>query len=108
MCSITFNSFVGSNSSNCAGLPVHIHASFALQDNRRGFWRHADDTDGKHRIWANWNEHIIEKVIPEIYADALKQHVVFCLRYMWGTACNSTYQDALSCYCVRTVYGRIV
>ena len=55
------------------GLPVHVHAGFALQDNRRGIWRHADDTDGIHETWAIWNEHIIKEVIPQIYADALKK-----------------------------------
>ena len=49
--------------SHWPGLPVHAHAGFALEDNRRGMWRHAEDTDGSHRSWADWNEHIIGKAL---------------------------------------------
>ncbi|CAJ1365763.1 unnamed protein product, partial [Effrenium voratum] len=69
------------------GLPVHVHAGFALEDNRRGMWRHAEDTDGSHRSWADWNEHIIGKVVPEVYADALTylaQHEVMADADVFG------------------------
>lgn len=54
------------------GLPIHIHAGFVLQDNRRSLWRQAKDQDGQHRDWATWNEYILEHAIPLLYADALK------------------------------------
>ncbi|CAE7666240.1 SACS [Symbiodinium sp. CCMP2592] len=54
------------------GLPVHLHAGFALQANRRGIWRFAPDLDGEHQIWAEWNEEILESVVPEVYSEGLK------------------------------------
>lgn len=51
---------------------MHVHAGFALQDNRRGIWRQAEDTDGIHKTWASWNEYMIKEAICQIYADALK------------------------------------
>ena len=53
-------------------LPVHVHADFALHDNRRGFWRHARDLDGQHLARAAWNEHILRIALPKVYADVLQ------------------------------------
>lgn len=57
---------------NHTGLPVHLHAGFALQDNRRGIWHRAAYLDGQHETWADWNEYILEDVAPHVYGDALK------------------------------------
>lgn len=54
------------------GLPVHLHAGFALHDNRREIWHRAADWDGQHETWADWNDYILQDVAPHVYADALK------------------------------------
>ena len=74
------------------GLPVHVHAGFALQDNRRGIWRNVSDTDGIHKMWAAWNEHILATAIPEVYAEVLTFLAVSWLP--WGRErLTETFQD---------------
>eukprot|EP00915_Cephaloidophora_sp_WS-2016_P011374 GHVH01016717.1.p1 GENE.GHVH01016717.1~~GHVH01016717.1.p1 ORF type:complete len:836 (+),score=122.42 GHVH01016717.1:748-3255(+) len=44
-----------------SGLPVHVHGSFILTDNRRTLWT-GTDTDGLSDLWAEWNRALIAKM----------------------------------------------
>ena len=54
------------------GLPLHVHAGFCLMDNRRDLWRNSQDLDGDHASWAVWNEHIMQDVVPRLYASSIE------------------------------------
>ena len=46
------------------GLPVHVHGSFYLTDNRRSLWAGSKDTDGQAQLWIKWNEALIRCMAP--------------------------------------------
>lgn len=52
------------------GLPVHVHGSFYLTDNRRSLWTGGKDTDGQAQVWVRWNETLIRCMAPA-YARVL-------------------------------------
>eukprot|EP00439_Symbiodinium_sp_Y106_P031436 s6671_g3.t1 len=54
------------------GLPLHVHAGLVLSDNRRSFWRLEGDLEGQHTAWAEWNEHVLKQVLPDLYAKLLE------------------------------------
>eukprot|EP00435_Cladocopium_sp_Y103_P069816 s10_g34.t1 len=55
------------------GLPVHISANFAVTANRRDLWRRSDDQESSEsNLRASWNEALLEKTCPKVYADALE------------------------------------
>ena len=56
------------------GLPVHIHANFAVMNNRSGIWCSTKST--KHTVERQnkdeaWNGELIEKVLPHAYCGLL-------------------------------------
>ena len=55
--------------SSMSGLPVHVHGSFALADNRRSLSWPARDR--KHDPKAQWNYLLLERVLPVAYASLI-------------------------------------
>lgn len=53
------------------GLPVHIHGTFQLTDNRRSIWMALKDTEGQAQKWSEWNHLLLATAIPQLYARVL-------------------------------------
>jgi hypothetical protein len=53
------------------GLPVHIHGTFQLTDNRRCIWMTVNDTEGKVQKWSQWNATLLFSSIPQLYGHIL-------------------------------------
>jgi hypothetical protein len=54
------------------GLPIHVHGSFVLTQNRRSLWAGGGQSGvGKEK--SEWNRIIIEELLPRCYARALAQ-----------------------------------
>ncbi|XP_072127761.1 sacsin-like [Mobula birostris] len=57
------------NEANRTGLPVHVNAFFGLSDNRRHIkWI---ESDQKYDEAAQWNELLIEKILPYAYCQLI-------------------------------------
>ena len=52
------------------GLPVHVSGNFAVINNRRGIWT-ADDATFKSDTEVQWNEVLMQNVIPKAYIHLL-------------------------------------
>ena len=75
--------------SSRTGLPVHIHGSFSVADDRRSLTWPAKDREEDHK--AQWNYLLLEHVLPVAYANLIY---------------NSTGQsDTLSCMAVEDSYN---
>jgi len=76
-------------------LPVHVHGTFSLDDNRRQLkW---PSREGWGDPSANWNIHLSEKMLPECY----KMLLIEALKILWYDA-SHFYQaipkcDSISC-----------
>eukprot|EP01053_Blabericola_migrator_P005678 Blabericola_migrator_1__5677@NODE_2884_length_2246_cov_15_047728_g1809_i0_p1_GENE_NODE_2884_length_2246_cov_15_047728_g1809_i0NODE_2884_length_2246_cov_15_047728_g1809_i0_p1_ORF_typecomplete_len232_score60_07_NODE_2884_length_2246_cov_15_047728_g1809_i04521147 len=53
------------------GLGVHLHANFCLTDNRRDLWLHDYDTEGRARVWTQWNKLLLYKFLPPLLVSLL-------------------------------------
>ncbi|XP_030627941.1 sacsin-like [Chanos chanos] len=64
------------NEQNTTGLPLHVHASFGLTDNRRDVkWQ---EEDQKYDEVALWNELILKEVLPSAYILLILDVVDLC------------------------------
>ncbi|KAK1156040.1 sacsin-like [Acipenser oxyrinchus oxyrinchus] len=65
------------NDSNTTGLPVHVNACFGLTDNRRYIkWV---EEDQKHDEAAQWNELLVEKLLPPAYCHIILDAIALTL-----------------------------
>ncbi|XP_033901352.3 sacsin-like [Acipenser ruthenus] len=65
------------NDTNIIGLPVHVNACFGLTDNRRYIkWV---EEDQKHDEAAQWNELLVEKLLPSAYCQIILDAIALTL-----------------------------
>jgi hypothetical protein len=60
------------------GLPVHLHASFAVHKNRRSLWYEVERKDqdassgsDQHAMWSRWNELVLTSSLPALWLEVL-------------------------------------
>jgi hypothetical protein len=57
------------------GLPVHLHASFAVSSNRRSLWTADAAMDGMGKSRGLWNQQLLTQTAPRLYAKLIRELV---------------------------------
>ncbi|KAG9014082.1 hypothetical protein FRB90_005630, partial [Tulasnella sp. 427] len=88
-------------------LPIHIHATWIVAQDRRSIRCDAPDAGGHRTMDSQYNQHILENVIPNLYLRSLAiiaRHYPKLIRNFWPRKP----QDGLSRMVATSVYKQLI